>query len=111
MWIALWGAVVAVSAIVLAVLLWGLWRRFAGAARELDELGASLERLDAPADGPASADHRTDARSDVFTPWTQARLQYREDSHRRRTARSQRRMMRRRERGQPQRSDDLRAAR
>lgn len=114
MWVALWSAVVVVSAIFLGILAWTVWHRFVGAARELGELGAAVELLEVRArdvaDQHAAAADRARG-ADVFTPWSEARLKYREGSHRRRSERTERRTARRADRGQPQRVQDLQTAR
>ncbi|WP_144792313.1 hypothetical protein [Kocuria palustris] len=110
MWVVLWSAVVGISAIVLGILAWTVWRRFAGAARELGELGATVELIEARSRQAAEQRAARAGRprgTDVFTPWGEARLKYREDSHRRRSER----MARRARRGQPQRVQDLQTAR
>lgn len=114
MWVLLWTGLVLVAALFLAVLLWSAWRRLLAALRELDRLGALVDRVGAqePAE-PAGRTRVLAARgaSDVFTPTREARLKYREDSHRRRSERIERRIARRALRGQPQRVQDLQAAR
>ena len=114
MWVLLWTGLVLVAALFLAVLLWSAWRRLLAALRELDRLGALVDRVGAqePAE-PAGRTRVLAARgaSDVFTPVREARLKYREDSHRRRSERVERRIARRALRAQPQRVQDLHAAR
>lgn len=110
MWVILWVALVAISGILLSALLWRAWRRFAAAAGQLGRLGASVERVDALLQDHATA-HPGDAhRPDVFTPWGEARREYREGTHRRRIARSQRRLARRQHRSQPPGAKSPRAA-
>lgn len=114
MWLLLWTGLVLVAALFLAVLLWSAWRRLLAALRELDRLGALVDR--AGAQEPAEPAGRTRVltvrgASDVFTPVREARLKYREDSHRRRSERVERRIARRALRAQPQRVQDLHAAR
>lgn len=114
MWVLLWSGLVAAAAVVLGVLAWSVWRRFAGAARELGKLGASVEQMDrrlSQDEQPRTRAVDAPRAPDVFTPYGQARLKYREDSHRRRSERVERRLARRARRAQPQRVQDPRAAR
>lgn len=110
LWVLLWVVLVTTSGLVLSAALWAAWRRFAAAARELGELAASVERAEALLQDHAAAHSSATHGPDVFTPWGEARREYREGTHRRRIARSERRLARRRQRSQPRRVDDLRAA-
>lgn len=110
MWVVLWVVLVTTSGFVLSALLWVVWRRLAAAARELEQLGASVERVEALLQDHAAAHSSAAHDPDVFTPWGEARREYREETHRRRIVRSERRQARRRQRSQPCRVDDLRAA-
>lgn len=107
MWVVLWTVTVLLSAAFLALLLYRLWRKLARALHDLGDFGDSInERLEAAtaADQPL---HPVPRRSDVFTPWGEARRQYRRGKQERRTARSHRRSARRQRMGQPQRVSDL----
>lgn len=106
MWVLLWTALVLVSAACLALLALRLWRQFSRALHDLGDFGDCLiERLDAATQNTES--DQQSRRPDVFTPWSEARRQYRSGKLERRTARSQRRSARRRAMGQPQRVSDL----
>ncbi|MDH5150554.1 hypothetical protein [Kocuria palustris] len=114
MWLLLWTGLVLVAAAFLAALLWFAWRRLLAALGELDRLGAVIERVGSQHPSGSAGRTRSLAvrgASDVFTPVRQARLKYREDSHRRRSERVERRIARRALRAQPQRVQDLHAAR
>ena len=114
MWLLLWTGLVLVAGALLVAVLWIAWRRLLAALGELDRLGAVIERVGSQ--DPSEAVGRTRSlaargASDVFTPVREARLKYREDSHRRRSERVERRIARRALRAQPQRVQDLHAAR
>ena len=114
MWVLLWSGLVIVAALFLAAALWSAWRRLLAALRELDRLGDLVDRADAQTPAQSTRAHQVLVQrgaSDVFTPTREARLKYREDSHRRRSERVERRIARRTLRAQPQRVQDLQAAR
>ncbi|KAA9393354.1 hypothetical protein FCK90_12655 [Kocuria coralli] len=107
MWVVLWTALVVLSAVFLALMLYRIWRKLARALHDLGDFGDSVnERLEVAtaADG---ARHPMPRRADVYTPWGEAHRQYRSGKLERRKARSQRRSARRRAMGQPQRVSDL----
>lgn len=107
MWVVLWVVLVLISAAALAVLLLHLWGQFSRMVHDLGDYGDSVtQRLDQAVALPAVSDHHP-RRPDVYTPWREARKQYRSGTLERRTARSQRRSARRRAMGQPQRVSDL----
>ena len=114
MWVLLWSGLVIIAALFLAAALWSAWRRLLAALRELDRLGDLVDRADAQTPAQSTRAHQVLVQrgaSDVFTPTREARLKYREDSHRRRSERVERRIARRTLRAQPQRVQDLQAAR
>lgn len=107
MWVVLWTALVLISACVVALLLFRLWRQFSATLHDLGDYGDSVTlRLDQATDAPSEQEHHL-RRPDVYTPWREARRQYRSGTLERRTARSQRRSAKRRAMGQPQRVSDL----
>ncbi len=107
MWVVLWTVLVLISGAVLAILLFRLWRQFSRMLHDLGDYGDSVtQRLDQATAEPAVTDHHP-RRPDVYTPWREARKQYRSGTLERRTARSQRRSARRRAMGQPQKVSDL----
>ncbi|ROZ63731.1 hypothetical protein EDL96_05085 [Kocuria soli] len=107
MWVLLWTVVVLLSAAFLSLLALRLWRQVSRALHDLGDFGDSInEQLEAATDGGGDLPPRP-RRSDVYTPWPEARRQYRSGKQERRTARSQRRSARRRSLGQPQRVSDF----
>ncbi|MDO4254749.1 MAG: hypothetical protein Q4C81_06330 [Kocuria sp.] len=107
MWVVLWTVLVLISVIFMALLLYRLWRQLSRMLHDVGEYGDSVTtRLDQATTAVTGPDHQQ-RQPDVYTPWHEARKQYRSGKIERRTARSQRRSARRRAMGQPQRVSDL----